>query len=378
MYENNTTYVGLDVHKKSIFCAVLEPDAAGPRDLGKFANDPVVIKRLAKRLKKQAPGPLATCYEAGPCGYALQRQLRSLDVDCMIAAPSLIPRKPGERVKTDRLDARKLAEYLRMGLLTEVHPPTPEEEAARDLSRAREDAKKDQMSARHRLLKFLLRHGHIYRKGRHWTLTHYRWLRVQKFDLPLAQATFDTYMLSLEQITERLEQLERQLCEAALSPPYAEKVGWLRCLRGVDTVMAMTLLVELHDFRRFTDPRQLMSYLGLVQCESTSDGRGHRGGITKTGNGHARRMLVQAAWNYRHRPSLSAYMKKRREGQPAKVLAIADKAQQRLHRKYRRMKARLKPHNVINVAVARELVGFIWAVMQHETAGQEPATAANE
>ena len=366
-HQSTTTFVGLDVHKKSIVCAVVEPGASTARDLGKFVHDPAAVRKLVRKLKKQAPGPVAACYEAGPCGYALQRMLHTLDVGCVVVAPSLIPQKPGDRVKTDRRDARKLAEYLRSGLLTEVHPPTPEEESLRDLTRAREDTIRDRMSARHRLLKFLLRQGHVYRQGKHWTQRHQQWLRRQRFDQPLAQATFDSYMLALEQVTERHVQLEAQLEEVAESPPYAERVGWLRCLRGGDTGIAMTIIAELHDFRRFTDPRQLMSYLGLVQSESTSDGRGHRGGITKAGNSHVRRMLVQAAWHYRHRPAVSVTMKKRREGQPAPVLAIADRAQQRLHRKYRRMKSRLKPHNVITVAIARELVGFIWAVMQQAT-----------
>jgi transposase len=367
VYAQNTTFIGLDVHKKSIVGAMLLPGAEKREELGKIVNEPGAVKRLVKKLKKRAPGPIVSCYEAGPCGYDLQRQLTSLGLLCMVVAPSLIPRKPGERIKTDRRDAKKLAEYLRAGLLTEVHPPTPAEEAVRDLTRAREDAKQDQMRARHRLVKFLLRQGHVYRRGRHWTARHHEWLRRRTFEEPSATVVFNHYMLTLEQVTERLEELERQLTEVAESPPYAEKVGWLRCFRGIDTVVAMTLLAELHDFRRFTNPRELMSYLGLTPSEHSSDEKKRRGGITKTGNSHVRRMLVQAAWSYRHRPAVSAYMTKRRQGQPAAVIAIADRAQQRLHRRYQRLKARQKHHNVINIAVARELVGFIWSTLQPTT-----------
>lgn len=371
MYAQNTTFIGMDVHKKTIVVALLLPRAKKPELVGTYSNDPLVIKRLVKRLKTRAPGPLVACYEAGPCGYELQRQLTSLGLQCVVVAPSLIPRKPGERVKTDRRDALKLAELLRADLLTEVHPPTPAQEAVRDLTRAREDAKQDQMRARHRLLKFLLRHGQVYRQGRHWTARHRQWLQRLRFEQPSATAVFEHYLLQLEQVTEHIEEFERQLHEVAASPPYAVQVGWLRCLRGVDTVVAMTLLAELHDFRRFTSPRELMSYLGLTPSEHSSEDRKRRGGITKAGNSHARRMLVQAAWSYRHRPAVSAYMKKRRQGQPAAILAIADQAQQRLHRRYQKLKARQKHHNVITVAIARELIGFIWSVMQQGTDAEE-------
>ncbi len=373
MYAKNSTFIGLDVHKKSIVGAMLLPGADVPEELGKIINESRTVKRLVKKLKKRAPGPIVACYEAGPCGYELQRQLTSLDVQCIVIAPSLIPRKPGERIKTDRRDARKLTEYLRAGLLTEVHPPTPAEEAVRDLTRAREDAKQDQMRARHRLSKFLLRLGRVYGQGRNWSVRHLRWVRKQTFDHASATSTFNHYLLTMEQVTERIEELDRALAEVAASEPYAEQVGWLRCLRGIDTVVAMTLVAELHGFQRFVSPRELMSYLGLTPSENSSDERTRRGGITKAGNGHVRRMLVQAALSYRHRPAASAYIAKRRKGQPVAIIAIADKAQQRLHRRYQRLKARKKHHNVITVAVARELVGFIWSVMQH-TADPEEAT----
>jgi transposase len=317
-------------------------------------------------MKRESPGPIRCAYEAGPCGYALQRKLLADRIDCRVIAPSLIPRKPGERIKTDRRDARKLGELLAGGLLTEVHPPTPEAESVRDLCRAREDAKEDQTRARHRLSKFLLRRGLIFGAGRAWSQGHQRWLRGLRLDHPADQATFDAYGLALDQAQERLRTLETQLAEWSQVQPYATPVASLRCFHGIDTTTAMTLVTELHDFRRFRHPRQLMAYLGLVPSEHSSGDRTRRGGITKTGNGHARRVLIESAWHYRHSPHVSATLRKRREGQPARVIALADRAHQRLSRRYRRMMNRGKPHNKVVVAVARELVGFLWATMAIE------------
>jgi transposase len=286
-------------------------------------------------------------------------------------APSLIPVKPGERIKTDRRDARKLAKLLAADMLTQVRPPSLEEESLRDLTRAREDLVGDLLSARHRLSKMLLRHGFVYRDGNHWTNRHGYWLRSIKFEDDNAQQVFNTYRLGIEQIEERLKQLTDRLEEISKQKPYAQPVAWLRCLRGVDTITAMTIVAELHDFRRFTEARHLMSYLGLTPSEHSSSTRTKRGSITKAGNGHVRRVLVEAAWNYRHKPAVSALLRKRRAGQPEAVLAIADRAQQRLHKKYYRMKeGYMKPHNVVTVAVARELVGFIWAILHHEQVAQ--------
>jgi transposase len=278
----------------------------------------------------------------------------------------LIPRKPGERIKTDRRDARKLGELLAGGQLTEVHSPTPEAESVRDLSRAREDAKEDQTRARHRLSKFLLRRGLIFGPGRTWGQAHQRWLRGLRLDHPADQATFDNYCLALDQAQERLRMIETQLVEWSQMQPYATPVAWLRCFHGIDTTTAMTLVSELHDFRRFRKPRALMAYLGLVPGEHSSGDRTRRGGITKTGNVHARRVLVESAWHYRHPARVSATLRKRREGQPARVIALADRAHQRLSRRYRRMTARGKPSSKIVVAVARELVGFLWATIAIE------------
>ena len=363
---DDITYVGLDAHKASINVAALE---AGSTRLGlecQIAHEPRALKRLVAKLKAMSGGAMVAAYEAGPCGYALQRRLEALGLPCKVVAPSLIPVKPGERVKTDRRDARKLAKMLQAGMLTEVHPPTPEEEAVRDLTRAREDAKQDQMRARHRLSKMLLRHGHTFAKTKNWTQSHRRWLQGLRFDQPWAQQTFHGYLLALEQAEERLRMLTDHVEQVAADQRYAEQVGWLRCLRGIDTVTAMTILAELHDFRRFTCPRDLMAFLGLTPSEYSSGTRTRRGTITKAGNTHVRRVLIETAWNYRHRPAVSAELRKRRTGQPLAVLAIADKAQGRLHRRYIKLKDGYnKPHNKVTTAIARELVGFIWAVLNH-------------
>jgi len=374
MQEGNTIYVGLDVHKKSIYVSVVATDSAKVVEAWQIANEKRAVGRMVKKLRKLGNGPIMSCYEAGPCGYVLQRQLREAGVECQVIAPSLIPTRPGDRIKTDKRDAEKLAKHLRAGLLTEVHPPTPEDEAVRDLVRAREDAKDDQRRARQRLGKFLLRRGLVYRDGSHWTKRHKVWLQKQKLENPVARSVFEAYLFAVEQADERLELLRKQIQEVAESPRYRQSVSWLCCLRGVKTTTAMTIIAELHDFRRFTSAPQLMSYIGVTPSEYSSGGHSKRGGITKAGNGRVRRVLVEAAWSYRHRPAVSADLKKRRKGQPLAVISIADRAQTRLHRKYWRMKElHNKPHNVVTVALARELVGFIWAILTLEHQLEQPA-----
>lgn len=361
-----TTHVGMDVEAPWIHVAMLLPRRRVAIEW-KVANEPGAIRRLAKKLLREAPGNVQACYEAGPTGYALQRRLQELGVLCDVIAPSLIPSKPGDRVKTDRRDARKLAELLRAGLLTEVHPPTEAEEAVRDLCRAREDLREDLTRCRHRLSKFLLRRGLRWTTGkRAWTQAHRLWLRGLSFDETAAQASFDSYFVSLEQAEERLKVLASQLEEQSQREPYREPVGWLRCFRGIDTVTAMTVVAELHGFSRFQSARQLMSYLGLTPSEDSSGGRTRRGAITKAGNSHVRRVLVEAAWHARHRPCISVSLRKRREGQPGWMIALADRAAQRLHARYSRLSQRGKERNKITVAVARELVGFIWAALKQD------------
>jgi len=366
MSEKIVTYVGLDVHKSGINVAMIGPDSKVVDAEWQIANESSAVGRMVRKVKKLGTTDVMFCYEAGPCGYALQRQLLGMGVGCVVVAPSLIPTKPGDRVKTDRRDSRKLAELFKAGLLTEVHPPTPEEEAVRDLARAREDANHDLMSARHRLSKMLMRHGHVYVSGGNWTQKHRAWLKSIRFELRSLQDVLDNYILAMEQTEERRSRLESHLEAVARTDRYAKLVGWLCCLRGVCTITAMTILTELHDPSRFRNPRELMSYLGLTPSEYSSGGRTRRGCITKAGNRHVRRVLVEAAWAYRHRPAVSAHIARRRKGQPAEIIAIADRAQIRLHKRYFRLKEiHCKPHNVVTVAVARELVGFIWSMLQH-------------
>ena len=362
--ESYSTFVGLDVHKDSIQVAMLTPQSSEPIQWS-MQNDAKAAGRLVRKLRKQGTGQILCCYEAGPCGYGFQREMLGLAMKCVVVAPSLIPIKPGQRIKTDRRDARKLAGYLRAGELTEVAPPTPEQEALRDLCRARTDAKQDLMRCRHRLSKMLLRRSLRYQAGKkNWTQAHRQWLRSLAFEYASEQAVFEDYLRAVEQLEERIKGLEEKLEAASQCEPYAQAVGRLRCFRGIDTVTAVTIVAELHGIERFESARKLMAYLGLVPSEHSSGGKRRQGAITKTGNSHARRMLVEAAWHYRHKPSEGVKLRMRRKGQPGWVISVADKAQARLHRRYWRMLAGSKAPNVATVAVARELVGFIWDVLR--------------
>jgi transposase len=353
----------MDVHKKAINVAMLIPGEPQPLEW-QVANEPAGIRQLARKLRAKATGEIVTCYEAGPCGYAVQRQLLAQEVRCLVIAPSLIPIKPGERIKTDRRDARKLAELLRAGLLTEVAPPTPADEALRDLCRCREAVRQDLTRARHRMAKFLLRRGFLYTAGqRAWGTRHRQWLHTLRFEQGPDQETFDTYLLALDQLEERLRGLDAKLAEFAAQESYREPVAWLRCFRGIDTVTAVSLVAELHDFRRFRSARALMAYLGLVPSEYSSGEDRRQGSITRAGNNHVRRLLVESAWHYRHRPEVGLTLRQRRQGQPARIIALADRAQDRLWRRRARMTARGKHHNKVVVALARELVGYLWAAL---------------
>ncbi len=362
-----TTFVGMDVHKIDIAVAMLVEGSGSPLEW-RAANEPAAVRRLAKKLQ-EGGGTVHCVYEAGPCGYALQRQLRDFGITCDVIAPSMIPIRPGEKIKTDRRDARKLAELARGGLLTVVHPPTEDEEAVRDLCRGRDDARLDLMRARHRLGKFLLRRGRVFGTGdqRAWSQAHRWWLGQQTFERTAERVMFEDYLLAVEQTEARRHSLELHLEDLSREPRYAQAVGWLRCFRGIDTITAITLLAELHDFRRFRSPSQLMAYLGLVPSEYSSGPQKHRGSITRTGNRHVRRLLIEAAWHYRHKPRVGVALSQRRHGQPAAIIALADKAQLRLCRRYRRMEHRSKHPTKIVVAVARELVGYLWAALTPST-----------
>jgi transposase len=357
-----TTYVGIDAHKKDLFVALLMGNEPKPVTW-QLANEPNAVRRLVRKLEREALGPVRVFYEAGPCGYALQRQVTTSRVSCDVVAPALIPRKPGERVKTNRRDARKLAELGRAGLLTAVRPPTPDDEAVRDLARAREDAREDLQRCRHRLGKLLLRRGRHY-AGRNWTRGHRQWIDSLTWTHAAERAVVDDYRLAIDHTEARLLELDARLAEMAARDPYREPVGWLRCFRGIDTLTAMLMLAELHDFRRFASAPALMAYLGLVPGEDSSGEKHRRGRITRTGNALVRRLLVEVAWHYQHRPGIGVALARRRTGQPARVIAIADKAQQRLSGRFRKLAAEHKPAPKIAVAIARELAGFVWAALQ--------------
>jgi transposase len=357
-----TTVVGIDAHKKDLFVAMLVGHEKTPVTW-QLANEPNAVRRMVRKLERESPGPVQVFYEAGPCGYALQRQVTTSRVSCDVVAPALIPRKPGERVKTNRRDARKLAELGRAGLLTAVQPPTPEDEAVRDLARARDDAREDLQRCRHRLGKLLLRRG-LHYAGRNWTRAHRQWLESLTGAHAAERTVVDDYLLAIDHTEARLLELDAQLAEIAETEPYREPVAWLRCFRGIDTLTAILILAELHDFRRFASAPALMAYLGLVPGEDSSGEKHRRGRITRTGNALVRRLLVEVAWHYQHRPSIGVALARRRKGQPTRVIAIADKAQQRLCRRFRKLAADHKPAPKIAVAIARELAGFVWAALQ--------------
>ena len=361
--EQCSTIIGLDVHKETITAAVLPPDAERVVETLKIPNTQRALEALVHRL--QPRGPLAFVYEAGPCGYEVQRQLSVLGQPCAVIAPTLTPRRPGDRVKTDRRDAEKLARWYRAGELGVIHVPSRAEEAARDLVRVREDALEDRLRARHRLSKFLLRQGRVYRQTRSWGVQHRLWLKAQRFEWPALQQTFEAYVRTLEETEARLAALDQALQDLAQQAAYRPAVAALRCLKGVNTLTALTLVVETQDFRRFPTAAAFMSFTGLVPSEDSSGGRVRRGSITKSGNAHLRRVLVEAAWCNRHGQVVSRELTLRRQDAPPAVLRIARKAQARLHRRYWRLLQRGKLHPVAVTAIARELAGFVWAIGQH-------------
>ena len=356
------TYVGIDAHARELQLAMLVGPAEHPISWTS-PTEPRALERLRRRLERDAPGPIECCYEAGPNGYALQRRLTRGRVTCRVIAPSLVPRQPGDRVKTNRRDARKLARLLRAGLLTTVHPPTEDEESVRDLCRARDDARRDLVRCRHRLTRLLLRRGRLY-PGRNWSKAHTTWLNQLTWPHPADRHVLTDYRGAIAQVEARLTESDRLLTDLAQTPPYAAPVAALRCFRGIDTISAMLLVAELHDIQRFPHPRALMAFTGLVPSEASTGDHRRLGAITKTGNSSLRRVLIEAAWHYRHEPRPSRTLRRRRAGQVGAVVAIATTAEQRLCRRYRRLMARQKPKPLVTTAIARELAGFVWAALQ--------------
>jgi transposase len=360
---SNVRFIGLDVHAETIAVAVAEPDG-DVRSLGVIPNRPESIQKLVKKLGP--PQQLRVCYEAGPTGYVVYWQLTALHVACEVVAPTLVPVKSGDRVKTDRRDALKLARSYRAGDLTPVWVPDAAHEALRDLVRAREAAKKDQLRARHRLGKFLLRHGRRPPTGtRAWTQAHLTWVRsAVHFAHAAQEVTLLDYVHEVDHVAGRIERLERAIDEAVTTAPVQMRtvIAALQALRGIAQVSAVTIVAEVGELSRFAKPRQLMGYSGAVASEDSSGPRIRRGAITKTGNAHLRRIIIEAAWTYRHRPSVGPTLRKRHIAVNPEVIAIAWKAQHRLHARYRSLTARGKSKQSAVTAVGRELLGFIWAI----------------
>ena len=358
-------YLGMDVHKDSITIAVLPMGAKTPTHLDRLPNDFAKLKRYLERVARQ--GEVRSCYEASGAGYVLHRALREWGYACDVIAPSLIPQRPGIQRKHDKRDACELARLHRAGELTPIRIPTEAEERVRDVVRCRETFQREILKSRHYILKFLARRGFVYREGTNWCTPHLRWLEhltsEQSPLVPADRLVFREYHALLAYKLQRRDELDRQIEQLALLPTLAPAVGRLQCFRGIGLRAAMVLATEIVDWRRFERPGQLAAYLGLVSREDSSGPRERKGSITKAGNSHCRHVLVQAAWCYHYRPHLSVEIRRRQQGQPPAVIAHAWKAQQRLHQRYEHLAYRKLPQIAV-VAVARELVGFLWAVMQ--------------
>lgn len=358
-------YLGMDVHKESITIAVLPTDAKGPTQVDRLPNDIPKVKRYLERV--QSRGEIRACYEASGAGYVLHRAMREWGIACDVIAPSLIPKRPGVQRKHDKYDAAELARLYRAGELTPVRIPSEAEERVRDVVRCRETFQREILKSRHYILKFLARRGFVFREGTNWCGPHLKWLQhLTTEHAPLEPAdrlVFREYHALLLYKLQRRDELDREIVRLAELPTLKPVVQRLQCFRGISLHSAMVLATEISDWRRFERPGQLASYVGLVMREHSSGGTERRGSITKAGNSHCRHVLVQAAWSYRHRPAVSVDLKRRQAGQPPAVLTHAWKAQHRLHQRFNHLTYRKSPQ-IAAVAVARELVGFLWSVLQ--------------
>lgn len=358
---SGVTVLAMDVHKSSISTAVLEPDSSSVL-VDKISTDDESVRRLIARFAQ--PSRVWACYEAGPTGYDLARTMHRQGIHCEVIAPSLIPVRPGDKVKTDRRDARKLAGLFRADQLTAVRVPTPAEEAVRDLCRARADMVIDRTRARHRLSKFLLRHGRVWRDGvSQWTLQHLAWVRRQVFDEPAMTATFNHYLATLTARDAAVDAIDTELVGWYTKAPFVDAVARLAAYRGISQLGALTLASEVCDWRRFPNAAMFMGFCGLVPSENSSGERIGRGGITHAGNRHLRTELVEAAWSYQHRAAVGAEIRRRQNGLDPTVTARAWNAQLRLCGRFRRLDARKTNRKVVVTAIARELAGFVWAEM---------------
>jgi transposase len=357
-----TKYVGMDVHKETIAVAIAREGRGEPIYYGEIPNTDEAIKKLIKKVASNGE-KASFCYEAGPCGYDVYRQMINLGQKCDVVAPSLIPKKSGDRVKTDRRDAITLTRLYRAGELTPVWVPDKEQEAIRDLTRAREDMKSMEGHAKQRLVAFLLRHGKRFSGKCKWTQAYFRWLEEIKFEMPAQQIVLQEYVDTVKHMKKRVAALEEEMRQAMQEWSLAPVVTGLMALRGVELITSMTVVAELGDISRFTSARQIMAHLGLVPSEHSSGNRQKRGGITKTGNGHARRMLIESSWCYRSPARKTAQIQRRAEKTSETVQAIAWKAQKRLCKRYWYLINKGKRPVEACTAVARELSGFMWAIV---------------
>jgi len=370
-----TLYLGLDVHKDSITIALAEPGPKGEiRLFGTITNDMHALEKTIIRVHKAHPGAhLEVAYEAGPCGFGIARRLKQLGVPCIVAAPSLIPKQPGSPFKTDKRDARSIARLLRVGELTGVYIPEPTDEAIRDLCRARTDAVDDQRRCRLRLKSFLLRHGYHYQGKANWSQPHMRYLRELVLPHPAMKAILEEYLQGIDAAHHRVERIEASMLALLDTWRLKPAVEALMAFRGFQLVAAMITVSELGDIHRFAHPRQLMTYLGLVSVEHSSGPKQHLGSISRCGNGHARWLLTECAEHYLLPPKVSKELSRRQEGQPPQVRDISWKAQNRLHLRFTRLLARRLQRNKAKVAIARELCGFIWALLRTQACYTQPA-----
>ena len=357
---NYAKYVGVDDHKDSLTIAVAEHGRAAPSLYGEIRKDAAALRKLAEKLG--GPDEVSFCYEAGPGGYVIYRWLRTMGYECVVVSPALVPKRPGERVKTDRRDALSLARQHRAGELTPVWVPGKDQEAVRDLVRCREDMKHEERRLRQRVNSFLLRHGKVYPKTSRWTGPHYTWIEEQKFEQPEQQIVLQAYVDGVKQASQRVKDMEEEMTRALDSWSLAPVVQGLMALRGVSLIVAMTVMSELGDLTRFDSPRQLFAFLGLVPSEYSTGSKRHQGAITKSGNSHVRRVLGEAAWGYRYPARKTYHLQRRARGTTREVQGIAWRAQTRLCYRYRYLIARGKPSAKVCTAIARELSGFIWAI----------------
>ena len=353
-------YIGMDVHKDSVQMAVFTEKGEEPIYERRLKNDTALLVKEVIRYSRE--GITEVAYEAGSLGYVIQRAMTQAGIRCHVLPASKVAKKREDRIKTDKRDARLIGRELRSGSIRPISVPEEADEAARDLLRCREDVSEDLRRAKQRLLKFLLRHGHSYEEGNNWTKKHWKWLDELGFCQDHERTVYEEYRSQIRALEERLERLSREIEATAESPRYRGAVSRLRAFKGIDYIIALAVICEIGDFRRFANAKAFMSYLGFVPSENSSGGKRKQGGITKAGNGHVRRLLIEGAWQYTRNARTGKRLEQRREHSPAFIIDVADRALHRLHKKYIRLVLKGKHKNVAVTAVARELAGFIWAV----------------